>query len=265
MRIIGFSPFGSASQETGIIYLLMRYLREVHPGVAQLKCNGLFPLCERDQLGSGVRNLLSCTTCIQEQKVLARWSDVESLELSRYLTADDLELARSWMLQNSTESLMRAKFNDLTPFALAEELFYQRLQMRELDLKNIQHSQLLKRVVLSVLHALLASRRFVAIVRPDISLVAASGRDYISSSFVLQSEKASRPVAFCRWEAATRSVAIRRTGSEQSFQCSISFENFHRMRADVKSWSGELVGILDELLSYLQIPMDQVILPIAAN
>lgn len=264
MRIVAFSPYGTMSEETGAIYLLSRYLKEFHPGVAQLRCNGMFALCDRDGETGGNRTLLSCRNCIHEQNLLSQWGEFNTYELSRYLTPEDITRANYWIHTVAAKDLTRTKFEDVEPFKLGEELFYRRLQMQELDLENINHLKLLKQVITSALRATLAARHFISSVRPDLSLVA-GGKDYIVASYIAEAERKGSKLSCFSWDLPSRSIVVTHPESGEVFNCPMVFDGLHRMRPDPKTWPVELTEMLGQLVDFLGIPTEQMTLPIAAN
>ena len=85
MAVTFFSPYGTLTKESGLMYMFARYLSAFYDDVYQLKCNGLFTICNRDCLDNEKRNFLTCGKCMACQNELASWACIKSKEISTFL------------------------------------------------------------------------------------------------------------------------------------------------------------------------------------
>ena len=84
MAVTFFSPYGTLTKESGFMYMFARYLSAFYDDVYQLKCNGLFTICNRDCLDNEKRNFLTCGKCMACQNELASWACIKSKEISTF-------------------------------------------------------------------------------------------------------------------------------------------------------------------------------------
>ncbi len=176
MKIAVFVPFGSQSQESGLIYLLANFLRVNFPEVVQLRCNGAFSLCDRDAESSWTRSIQSCFGCMSDQKALSAWSGMPVQDISTYLKADDVNETKKWVHALRDEELLTATYGEEPVYKIVSESFAHRFGMQP-DLNNKQHGQYLRRLLLAGVRMSLTAKRYHLSFSPDITLVA-GGRDY---------------------------------------------------------------------------------------
>ena len=250
MRIGLFSPFGVLSQESGLIFLLGNYLRRSFPDVVQLRCNGLFSLCDRDAEGGWSRSFQTCFRCMAEQREFAQWGGLTIEELSRHLEPADVELSRRVVTNLAVDELPWAQFEGQNLFNLALGSWQNRFNVGRPDLNNPQHEQVLRRFMLSAARAFLAARRFQLQFQPDLTIVAGT-TDFISRAVVAAGGSAGRTVAVCAWDVSRRAVMVTHPDRATPFACELLLEGLVDMRADPATWSPTLTGILDELNSFL--------------
>jgi hypothetical protein len=262
MRVIVHAPYGTLSQEVGLIHVLANYLRSVFPEVVQLKCNGVFSCCDRDGRDNWQRSMDSCLGCVIEQNRLAAWSGIASEPLSKYLGPEDIDLTRCAILSLPSEKMLEASVAGFRLFDLCRISFRTRFGVEVPDLRNKNHVQVLRRMMLSAARAGLAVRRFLQKFMPDISLVA-DGRDLISRSFIEASRQADYPAVIFRWDQSGGGVNIVHPRTHQVLVCDLRLEGIATMRSDIYSWPVELIEILQEILAFLDIADMQMTLPIA--
>ena len=214
MRIVVHSPFGSMSEETGVIYLLARYLRRVFPDIAQLRCSGAFSLCDRDAESSWRRTFHTCFRCMQDQRELAAWADINVRDLSSYTAPAELLDTRRWISFLPVEALSDAAYNGVMAFPFIRGSLKNRLGVDDPQAPNRRHEQMVRRMLLASVRTWLAMRRFNEQHRPDLMIVA-GGDDFISHSVFAQCRSQCVPTALVRWvlgdrqRAASRVVPLR--------------------------------------------------------
>lgn len=262
MRIVTFTPYGNLSRESGLIYLVANYLRSLFPGLAQVRCNGMLAVCNRDGDNNWKRDIHSCFRCMGEQKKLARWAGLRKISLSRYLLPEDVEDTKRWILSVPADRLLTASFRDISLFELCHGSFRARFGVPEPDLKNKNHEQMLRRFYLAAARVSLATNRFNRIYRPGMSLIA-GGDDLITNSFIKQShEQGADPVVF-RLDFSERGIRIFHPQGDEVLSCDLLLEDIYLMRADYATWPNELMKIIEEILIFLGLYDVQLSLPIA--
>jgi hypothetical protein len=260
MKIPILVPFGSHSQEAGLIYLVANFLKATYPEVVQLRCNGMFSICDRDVDSSWMRSVSSCFNCIADQKALSDWSGLPVQDFSGFLSPDDVRDTKQWAATLSPEDFATAEYRGLRVFELCRDTFINRFGSAELDPRNKNHEQFVRKLFASAIRACLAAERYHQSYAPDICLVS-SGRDYITRSFVAAAGSVKRGVAVFRWDVANRAIHITHPKSDKTLACELVPEGVLAMRSDHKTWPGELISIVQGILSFLDLSSGQLKLP----
>lgn len=261
MRISLFAPYGPFSQESGVIYLLGNYLAESFSEVSQLKCNGLFSVCERDLESNWRRDFDSCMLCMADQAHLQKWSGVQSIDASRFISDTAVESASRWLQSIDDEDLAVADFEQLPVFEYCEESFQKRFGAAY-DAKNKRHVEVARRMMITVIRTRQLAKAFKESYMPNFCFVA-SGSDLISKTFVSALKNSPVETVEFRWDVHQRAIKIQRASASESMTCDLLLEGVSNMRSDKKTWPAELTGIVDSILEYLDLNHLQLSLPIA--
>jgi len=261
MKIAVFTPFGSLSRESGIIYLLANYLQRIYPETLQLRCNGVFSICDRDGERSWKRSADSCLSCACDQEKLAAWSGIRSTCLSRYLAPREVDETRRWVLAGEDEKLQVLRFreNALYPFCLAS--FKSRFGV-EPDCRNKNHLHFLRRLMLSSARFMVACERFNKKFLPDLSLVP-GGDDYLSALFVQKTKSQGGSPAVFRWDLHSRTITITNPRTSDLYSCDLFLENVTTLRPDAETWPRELLKMISDIVIFLGMSDTQLALPMA--
>ena len=262
MRTAIFVPFGSLSQEAGVISLVANYMKTTFPEVVQLACNGVFSLCDRDSENNWSRDIHSCARCMADQSRLAGWAALDSLRLSSFLSPEDISESKRWVLSLSAVELMEAEFKGARLFDLCSGTLESRFTSAQIDPKNKNHEQFLRRVMLATLRMCIATRKFNNRFMPELTLVAGSD-DFLARSFAAHSKLQGRLAAVFKWEVSTRAVRVMHPRTESSYSCDFVLQDVTSMRAEPKTWPLELLQVVRELMFFLGVPQDQLSLPLA--
>lgn len=253
MRISILAPYSQLGRESGAMYLLSNYLKTVHPEMVQLRCNGVFSTCGRDAELSWKRDLDSCHQCIAEQKNLALWSSLALEDLSRYLDADTVARSRRISSSESAASLALLEWDGVRLLDLVRGTFHSRFGPIEPDYRNRSHEIFLRRLLLGSARMLSASKNFLEKFHPEVTFVAGHD-DLISASFLAAARNQKSRVVVFQWEPAARAVTITDHMLGKKISCELLIENILKIRADVKTWSLDLMDILSEISKTLEIP-----------
>ncbi|MBX7143327.1 MAG: hypothetical protein K1X79_02640 [Oligoflexia bacterium] len=262
MKISVFVPFGSQSQESGLMYLLANYLKAFFPEVVQLRCNGAFSLCDRDADSSWTRNIVSCFTCMNDQRALSSWSGIPVQDLSSFLSPDDISQTKRWALALTPANFQQAALGSTKIFELCRESFMNRFGFTEPDPANKNHEQFLRRLLLATARMVLAARRYHMKFAPDLSLISGGG-DFLTRTFQSEARACGRDVALFHWEVAQRAIQIHHPRERKMLACELVPEGIRGMRSDTKTWPHELVTIMAEIMKFLDLEGGQLRLPIA--
>lgn len=262
MKAVIGSPFGSLSEESGLIYLLANYIRSAGVDTVQLRCNGIFSLCDRDAESNWRRGIESCVSCMSDQGSLAAWSGADIRDLSLFLAPFEVEQTKRWMYTISDEELSTVEFRGIVPWHTAKNTFFFRCGVEVPDPANKVHTQVARRLLLSALRMRLAARRFLEHEAPTLVLVA-GGRDFISRSLIEECVANSFGHVLFQWQLDERCVRIHHPRKPEALSCELVMNRITSMRADFRTWPLELMTILDDILQFLEIPRAELLLPAA--
>ena len=264
MNVVMFVPFGNLNQEAGVMSMLARQTAIVLSSVTQLRCNGIFAVCDRDVESSWNRDLHACARCLGEQAALGSWAEAGILDLSGFISAEEILETRRWILGLNDDELVSARYRELNVFELCRSTFSSRFGSAEIQAGNRNHQQFARRIMLAATRMCAATRRFNNRFMPDLTLVA-GGDDFISRSFIQQSRQQKKAVAVFRWEAAARAIKVFHPRSSEVFSCEFILQDITSMRSDVSTWPAELLQVTSDLMSFLSIPQGGTVLAQAAN
>lgn len=262
MKTVIFSPFGAASEETGLLGLLGNYLKNIIPEICVLRCNGVFSLCDRDSENSWRRGIHGCFVCMQEQGRLAAWAGLRQEDLSLYLTPQQITESKRWALSLAADEMEEAVFGQIKPYSLCRASLRNYFGNLEPDLSNANHLHIVRRMMISAVRMCQAADCFISAAKPTLALVA-GGEDFISGALAERSRVKGVDVAEFRWDLPNRSVKIFHPRLQKEFSCPLVFEDITSMRSDSRTWPWELVRIVEDILVFLDLTSSQLVLPIA--
>ncbi len=261
MRFAIFTPYGTVSQEVGVIYLLANYLKPLFQQVTSLSCNGAFSSCARDAETGWNRKLTHCFYCKRESKALAQWSGIEGKDLTTFISSEEHLRGERWLNSIPVQSLDSVEYKGVKLLDLSRDTLHARLNGSE-DLTNPQHLAIVRELLLVAMRASYASEKFLSSYVPTLSLVA-GGKDILSKSFIAQARRLKMDTAIFEWELHSRAVVIHHPHNLSSYRCELMLEDVLHTRSDNKTWSAELKKVLEDVLSFLEISDAQLVLPIA--
>jgi len=266
MKIAAFSPYGATNQANSVLYLLSNYIQGFFGDgvneVFQVRCNGAFSVCDRDADRGWKRGILSCANCMREQSGLANWSSLEIQDLSLFIKSEEIVQTRRTMMTLSSSELLDATQQGLNLWELVRGSFLNRFGISHPDLNNKLHEQTLRRFMVAAMRMTVATQRLQNHLAPDLTLVV-GGTDVLSASLIAQSKNQNRDCAIMNWDMNRRAVLISHPRSGEIHGCELMVERLTEMRSDPRTWSSDLVKILDEIVDFLDISRTQLSLPMA--
>lgn len=252
MSIILFAPFASLNPEAGLLYLFANYLRSQRHDISQLRCNGIFPRCDRDSENLWKRNLRSCVECIGDQRGFAKWSGIDSRELSSFILPEEIEETSRGIRDVPGNNLMAFRFKGVPLFDLCKG------SVRALfgtDLPQLMDSQQVEEtraLLLSTLRMSVAVRRLNNTIVPKVALVI-GGQDYLTRTFVAQSMSQGVEVCVFQWNLSERVVDVIHLKDNRVLPCELVIDNVKTMRNNPDSWAPELVQHLQQIIDFIPI------------
>lgn len=264
MRVLVFSPYGSMTPESGVIYLVVNYLSRMFPEIYQLRCNGVCSLCDRDGEHNWQRDISSCLMCVRDQQELSDWSEIKMLELSRFIKPDQVIRSRRWVNGLPTESLTKAEYDGERVFDWCVSSFSARFGTPMPDLRNLNHEGVARRLMLSALRVRQACERLHQEVQPNLVFVA-GGEDALSAALSAGCKKQGIGVVRFVWRISERLVQIHHPDRDDMLACEFFLDDVSAMRKDPETWSPELIKVLHEVLEFLGIDESQLALPLVSE
>ena len=184
------------------------------------------------------------------------------IDISKFISPEDIEETKRLVMAKSENSLLQTEFQGYRLIDLCKGSFITRFGTGAPSLQNKHHDYVLRRLFISAARMTIATKKFNTQQMPALSLVC-GGEDFITRTYRLQSLKQNRPTALFTWSMHERCVKIVRSKDGESMNCDLALDGVSRLRQDVNSWPEELVSILRDILNFLDIPEDQLSLPIA--
>ena len=254
MSIILFAPFSSSSAESGLMYLLGNYMRHLRNDVFQLRCNGAFPVCERDAENGWKRNIRSCPACVAEQRSAAKWGSIESKDLSTFLQAEEVQETWRALQALSAHELTQFKYRGVPLFELARGSFRDYFGVDVPDPADGEHESELRRLLLATWRMSIGVRRFNNRMSPKAALVT-GGQDYMTRTFVAHSVGQGIDVIVFQWSASDRAVNLINLRDNSSFACEFIVDDLKSMRNNPDSWSDGPINELHGILDFIGMPV----------
>lgn len=267
MKLVFVSPYASASQESGAIFMLANYLRQSAEATSAnelvyLKCNGVVSVCDRDGDRSWKRGIHSCSSCMRDQTHLAEWAGTPSQDLSHFISSDDFVAQNREILMLPTAELLSYQFKGARLWELSAATFFSRFGVTAPDLKNKLHEQVLRKFYMGLARLMTAASKFNTWYLPDL-LVIAGGNDLITAPILAQAINQRRDYARLEWSLHERCIVVHRSLDDRQFRCELLVDGLSAMRSDSRTWPGELLKILEDLCEFLGVYKEQVPLQVA--
>ncbi len=259
MRIAILSPYGAMTAEAGLVQLLANCFRDGSGGFTQLLCNGVFSLCDKDEESGWNRSLITCSACMGEQRSLAEWSGIKTLELSKYMNAEDTLETKLWVAGIKPEDLSRAEFRGHQIFSIIANSFSRKFGTENFEFSNKKQEPTVRRFLLAASRMICATNIFHATWKPDLCIVA-NGQDYITKSFVDTTRNLGNKVSVVKFELSSRSLSISHPERSATTSSDIVIGEFDQLPNSIAQWPqnireqvervGEYIG-----LSNAQLPL----------
>lgn len=256
MSIVLFAPFAPSGAETGIMYLLGNYLRFLRQDVFQLRCNGVFSLCDRDSESGWKRNVLSCATCVAEQRGMAKWGSIESRDLSTFLQPDEIEETWRNLLSVPAGQLTEFKYRGVPLFDLCRGTFRDYFGVEYPEADNELQEKQLRSLLMSTLRMSIGIRRFNNRMSPKTALVT-GGQDFMTRTFIAHSVGQGIDVMVFQWTASDRAVNLINLRNNELYSCEFIVNDLREMRNNPESWSADAIEHLHNIMEFIGIPFQR--------
>ncbi len=252
MTITFFSPYGPLNKESGFMYMIARYIGASYGDVCQLKCNGLFTMCNRDCMVSLKRNFLTCGSCMASQDALSSWACIAKDDLSKYLYAKDLKYIKQELLLVPDNELTNVFYEDLNIYNLCKDSFSDFLGESTPDINNKKNLQLIKKIMLSSIKAIQAIKIYYDTINPKLFFIS-SGNDFITKSFLEFLKITHKNSIVVSWNNDTNMFHIVNLNSGECKRYEIYIENIVCFRNDYTTWPEEFLNMLNDITDFIKL------------
>lgn len=250
MQLLITAPYGSLHQETGVLYMLANYLTSQGVSVRQLRCNGLFAACDRDETHHWTRRLDSCQECMGEQVSLSLWSRTVVEEFSSHLTPSAAEESKKMISRTPNHALVDFVWEGVAIFPLIQNLFQARFGVKTPDIGN-RHQEQFSRKLLNVSSRMVSLAHVLCEKIGDTVMVSVDGDNFMSSAIRIAAEKKRVPLVLARWDASLRGVQFRNTLNGKQLVTDVVVSSISNIRADCRTWPTEVVSVLEQIRYFL--------------
>lgn len=262
MKIVLCAPFGALFEETGLLYLLGHYLSANSFDVTQLRCNGIFPLCERDVVRGEARDLKTCFQCIGESKRLAEWGRMKSQDLSLFLNGSDLAQSKRLIQSSSIAELRELSIEGVNIYQLCEQSIRSHFGIDPTAQVVKRHEEEIRRVILAGYRAGIAMQKAGAALAGDLCF-STRPNDFITRSFLEGSQRRGVAQYSFSWVASRRVVTIEERGTDRKLESPLIFDDVISMRTEISTWPTEIISQLQSIMMFVGITDSQLSLPLA--
>jgi hypothetical protein len=257
MRLALFSPYGAFHREAGLLYLVSNYLLKAGAEVTQLRCDGAFAVCGRDRKHRWNRTLFSCTSCIAEQRALSHWASTKMKILSTFILPDDVLQSAKWISTVQPADVPRVEFRGTKLWDLCGAEFALRYEEADLTNLNVEQEQYLRQLLVTSVHALVGTERFLSQVGPTLSFVISSG-DPLTNAYLAQARALQSEVAVFSFDSSEEAIAVESLATGARYNTSLILEGITSMRSDPRTWAPEVTAIVHEMLTFLGYAPDRI-------
>lgn len=263
MNIAVFTPYGSHSHESRAAYLFASYLRHEGSDVLQICCNGAFERCDRFRENElkGRREFGKCTSCIADQHFLASSVNIDSVDVSTYMTADMLKEAARLTSSAEAEELFNLEYRDIKVFDICRGSFEARFGKVDGRYSTLQLESLRGLVKVSV--AALAVAGAVAADTDADFMIIPGGNDLLSRAFSIRAEACGRQVVLVKAEEKSSSLwAVPLYGNSEGIE--VPDNSTHFAGKNYNEWPEDLKKGFEEVCLTLEMIDPQLELPFSA-
>jgi hypothetical protein len=263
MKILSFSPYQRGRSNEVLISLLAKYLRAEGLKVDALQCDGCFSVCERDAIQHWRSSFNKCFTCQSGQNKVADFQDTTKLRLGASLTPEEIFSTKQLVLECPSEYLTQLTWGSkVNLFDLCAGTFESRFGRRDLLVDNVEQVTFARQLVLSALRQYIAVNKQILAGKYQLSLVP-DGSDILTCTFVCAARNAgASPVVF-KFDRLDANVFVINPNSAEIKVCEGVPSSISELAKDVANWPEELHLMLRDILSFLGIDNEQLVLPLA--
>jgi hypothetical protein len=251
MRLAVFSPYGSVYRQGGLLFLVTNYLSKLGAETTVLRCDGAVKACRRDsKAGQKGRTISSCITCAGEQAALATWASVRMMQLSSFITAEDVLQGSMWIADVPSEDLCRLEFKGESLWQACAEDVQERFPQANPDALRLEESVYVRNLYSAYIQTAVATERFLSSVQPTITLIAAAG-DALSRAYLLQAQRLEGDVAVFSYDANDEAVAVESLRGGSRYTTKVVLDGITSMRSDPRTWGPEVTSLVHDILTVL--------------
>lgn len=262
MKIALFFPFGSSHSEVNAAHLLALTASNYKSEVSNITCNGALSLCDRDKNTDWQRSNTACFHCQCGQSYVNSFTNFESKELSKYITADFSKTSKVWIESLSSKDLLNASIDNLPLTSICSSAFkskYNKLLSSETLASNEEHY--LRRFIINSLRVYYGIKNYISEHKPDLIIL--SGKDnFVSNAARLSAANLNTTTISISAEPESKEVLLRNSKKSETLLAEINVESLVTIRKSVSTWPDEFMNRFYPALYFIGIDARQMALPI---
>lgn len=255
MKYLFFSPYGKVNQESGLMFMFASYLHSYDHHAQQLLCDGACSACGRDGENGWKRTLNSCFQCTREQVGLGSWGGTSALPISHNVNSEESFGLLRTICRLDYEELRQFKVADVVVWDLAIESLRERLGVDVLNFANDKVRETVSSVMHSTALLLLAAQKVFLNEKPNAVFVAGE-RDSLSRAVLAAGAKLGVAAVIFNWNVTKRCIELKDLSCGALAESPLVIEDLSSIRADRGTWSSEVVGMLEQIATFLKIPLE---------
>lgn len=252
MDITFFSPYGTLSKESGFMYMLARYVGLFYEDIYELKCNGLFTICNRDYLVGEKRNFLSCAKCMACQDALSSWAGIKNVELSKYLKAEVLRYIKKEFLLVPDNELQNVFYEDLNIYDLCKDSFVNFFDSENPSIENKKNLQLTKKIMLSAIKIIEAIKTYYINEKPSMFFISSS-KDFLTTCAYEYLKLTGKKYILVDWSEEKNTFSITNSSKQEVKQYEIYIDSIVHYRNDCATWPEEFINMLYDVANFVDL------------
>jgi hypothetical protein len=172
------------------------------------------------------------------------------VQLSSFITAEDVLHGSIWISEVPTQDLSRLEFKGESLWQACAEDVQDRFPEVNPDILRAEESVYVRDIYTAYIQTAVASERFLSAVQPSITLIAASG-DALSRAYLMQAQRLEGDVAVFSYDAHDEAVAVESLRGGSRYTTKVLRDGITSMRTDPRTWGPEVTSLVHDILTVL--------------
>ena len=262
MKVLMYVPYATFSPESGLMFLLANYIQSSGNEVAATLCDGVFRVCQRDSDARWQRGVHNCLFCVKEQRSLMEWAQIRPIALSQFVSASGFQTLERSLSKLGAAELLQWRSCGMEVGKLCGATLRERFGVENFDQPDAADHNTLRSVVASAALNIEACSAMLSAEHPQLVFIA-SGEDLLSAGVSELCRGRKIDAAIFRWDVTQRCIAVHRSATNSTFSSEFMVSDLSEIRPSVSTWSDHVIHMVEEILHFLEIPVQQTLLQAA--